>query len=748
MKADPDISTMPVLALRGLTIFPNMLLHFDVGREASIKALDEAMASGSPVFLVTQKDLAVEEPRQEDLFSVGTISNVKQILRLPGDNVRVMVEGEDRGKLLSLMQTAPFLEGQVETLPIPESVRNTPRTEALIRSTYELFETYTELSPRMTSDVLIHVLASEDPGYIADYIAQNIAMRAGDKQAILEELRPLRRLERLCHALKREVEILQLEQDMQSKVRDQLTRNQRDYVLREQLKAIQSELGEGDSGDSELGEYRQKIKKARLPQAVAEKLNKEVDRLAKQPFGSAEATVIRNYLDICLELPWSKKTRERVNVESARRVLDADHYGLTKVKERILEFLAVKQLAPDLKGQIICLVGPPGVGKTSIAMSVARALNRKLARISLGGVHDEAEIRGHRKTYVGAMPGRIISAIRQVESSNPLLLLDEIDKLASDIHGDPASALLEVLDAEQNSTFRDHFLELPYDLSDVLFITTANTTETIPRPLLDRMEVIELTSYTDEEKLQIAKRHLLPKEMKRHGLKKTQLKLTDDAIREVITGYTRESGVRVLERELAALSRKAAMHIVSDSVKQISITGDDLERYLGGEKIPPGKAGQRRAGGRRQRTGLDLGGRRTTPSGGQCGSGLRQGGAHRKPGRRDEGIGSRGALLYPQSVPAVGDCIRFLQDQGFACPFPGGRGPQGRTFRRHHHRGGDGVGLDRGHRKAGNRHDRGDHPAGSGAAHRRLAGKDHGRAAQWDADSDPARRECARPGGD
>ena len=589
MKADPDISTMPVLALRGLTIFPNMLLHFDVGREASIKALDEAMASGSPVFLVTQKDLAVEEPRQEDLFSVGTISNVKQILRLPGDNVRVMVEGEDRGKLLSLMQTAPFLEGQVETLPIPESVRNTPRTEALIRSTYELFETYTELSPRMTSDVLIHVLASEDPGYIADYIAQNIAMRAGDKQAILEELRPLRRLERLCHALKREVEILQLEQDMQSKVRDQLTRNQRDYVLREQLKAIQSELGEGDSGDSELGEYRQKIKKARLPQEVSEKLNKEVDRLAKQPFGSAEATVIRNYLDICLELPWSKKTRERVNVESARRVLDADHYGLTKVKERILEFLAVKQLAPDLKGQIICLVGPPGVGKTSIAMSVARALNRKLARISLGGVHDEAEIRGHRKTYVGAMPGRIISAIRQAESSNPLLLLDEIDKLASDIHGDPASALLEVLDAEQNSTFRDHFLELPYDLSDVLFITTANTTETIPRPLLDRMEVIELTSYTDEEKLQIAKRHLLPKEMKRHGLKKTQLKLTDDAIREVITGYTRESGVRVLERELAALSRKAAMHIVSDSVKQISITGDDLDRYLGVRKYQPEK---------------------------------------------------------------------------------------------------------------------------------------------------------------
>ena len=580
MKADPDISTMPVLALRGLTIFPNMLLHFDVGREASIKALDEAMASGSPVFLVTQKDLAVEEPRQEDLFSVGTISNVKQILRLPGDNVRVMVEGEDRGKLLSLMQTAPFLEGQVETLPIPESVRNTPRTEALIRSTYELFETYTELSPRMTSDVLIHVLASEDPGYIADYIAQNIAMRAGDKQAILEELRPLRRLERLCHALKREVEILQLEQDMQSKVRDQLTRNQRDYVLREQLKAIQSELGEGDSGDSELGEYRQKIKKARLPHEVAAKLNKEVDRLAKQPFGSAEATVIRNYLDICLELPWSKKTRERVNVESARRVLDADHYGLTKVKERILEFLAVKQLAPDLKGQIICLVGPPGVGKTSIAMSVARALNRKLARISLGGVHDEAEIRGHRKTYVGAMPGRIISAIRQAESSNPLLLLDEIDKLASDIHGDPASALLEVLDSEQNGAFRDHFIELPVDLSRVMFITTANTTSTIPRPLLDRMEVIELGSYTDEEKLHIAREHLLPKQLKENGIRRGQLRLDDEALRAIITDYTKESGVRTLERQLGKLCRRAAMRLVKTGVKRIDVTDKSLREFL------------------------------------------------------------------------------------------------------------------------------------------------------------------------
>ena len=515
---------MPALALRGLTIFPNMLLHFDVGREASIKALDEAMATGQPIFLVAQKEIAVETPRAEDLFSIGTISNIRQILRLPGDNVRVMVEGVARGQLAGLSQTAPYLIAEVAEIEAGESVRSSPRTEALIRRTYDLFETYSELAPRMTPDVLLSVLSSDDPGYIADYIAQNIAMRAGDKQAVLEELRPVRRLEKLYQLLRREVEILELEQGMQNKVRESLTQNQKDYFLREQLKVIQQELGEDGGGDSEAAEYREKIARAKLPAEVEEKLRKELGRLEKQPFGSAEATVLRNYLDICLELPWNRKSKERTDVAAARRVLDADHFGLEKVKERILEFLSVKQLAPELKGQVLCLVGPPGVGKTSIAMSVARATNRKLARISLGGIHDEAEIRGHRKTYVGAMPGRIIAGVRQAGSGNPLLLLDEIDKLVSSIHGDPASALLEVLDGEQNSTFRDHFLELPYDLSDVLFITTANTTDTIPRPLLDRMEVIELTSYTDEEKLQIARRHLLPKELRRHGLKKAQLR--------------------------------------------------------------------------------------------------------------------------------------------------------------------------------------------------------------------------------
>ncbi|WP_295618057.1 endopeptidase La [uncultured Intestinimonas sp.] len=577
---------MPVLALRGLTIFPNMLLHFDVGRDASIRALDRAMSEGTPLFLVAQKDLSVSEPGFADLYPIGTISQVRQILRLPGDNVRVMVEGSTRGRLLELVRTEPYLQGEVEELEEPVQARNTPRTEALIRSTYELFEHYVELSPRMNGDVLIQVMASDDPGYIADYIAQNIPMRVGDKQAILEELRPVRRLEKLSQALSRETAILELEHDIQGKVREHLASSQRDYYLREQLKVLQSELGEGE-GDSEIQEYRDKIAAAKLPEEVAEKLRKEVDRLAKQPYNSAESAVSRNYLDLCLELPWGKKTRERIQVEAARKILDADHYGLRKVKERILEFLAVKQLAPQLKGQVLCLVGPPGVGKTSIAMSVARATGRKLARISLGGVHDEAEIRGHRKTYVGAMPGRIIEGIRRAGSCNPLLLLDEIDKLASDIHGDPASALLEVLDGEQNATFRDNFLEVPFDLSDVLFITTANTLETIPRPLLDRMEVIELSSYTDEEKLHIAKEHLLPKELKRHGLKKSQLRITDDAIREIIRGYTRESGVRVLERQLAAVCRKAAMSIVSGEGKRSNVTAGTVETVLGPRRYHP-----------------------------------------------------------------------------------------------------------------------------------------------------------------
>ncbi|MEG1239924.1 MAG: endopeptidase La [Oscillospiraceae bacterium] len=570
---------MPALALRGITVFPNMLLHFDVSRDVSIKALEEALATGQPIFLVVQRNLAEEDPTVGGLFTIGTISNIRQILHLPGDNVRVMVEGVARGKLCSLLQTAPYLTAQVEELPVQKSVKKSSRTEALIRQVYALFETYSELTPRVTPDVLLNIFASDDPGYIADYIAQNIGMRVEEKQEILEDLKPVHRLERLYRGLQREVQVLQLEEDVQKKVHTQMSQSQKDYILREQLKVLKTELGEDD--DSESHEYREKIAKAKLPAAVAEKLLKELDRMEKQPYGSSEAAVSRNYLDTCLELPWTKKTKERADVEKARKLLDAEHFGLEKVKERILEFIAVRQLAPELKGQIICLVGPPGVGKTSIGMSLAKALGRKMARISLGGIHDEAEIRGHRKTYIGAMPGRIMAGIRQAGSANPVLLLDEIDKLGADKMGDPSSALLEVLDAEQNSTFRDHYLELPFDLSDVLFITTANTTDTIPRPLLDRMEVIQLPSYTDTEKLQIAKNFLLPKEQKRHGLRKTQLTVTDEALLKIITTYTGESGVRQLERQLATLCRKSAMQVVSEHVKRVAITPENMETYLG-----------------------------------------------------------------------------------------------------------------------------------------------------------------------
>ena len=580
---------LPTLALRGLTVFPNMMVHFDVARELSLKALERAMDQGEEIFLVTQRALNVEQPERGDLYDVGTIGSIRQLLRLPDNNVRVMVEGHYRARLTELVSTKPYLLSSVEPVDIPaEQGGDSPRAEAVIRQTYELSSRYGELSERVSPELMLNIFSSRDAGYIADYIAQNIPIRTEDKQVILTENRPVRRLERMNQILAREIQVLSMERDLDGKIRDHMNQAQREYYLREQMKVIQGELGEG--GEDEIAEYRDRIRKAKLPAEVAEKLEKEVRRLEKQPFGSAEAAVSRNYLDVCLELPWTKKTRERINVEAARKILNADHFGLDKVKERILEFLAVKQLAPDLRGQIICLYGPPGVGKTSVASSIARATNRKMARVSLGGIHDEAEIRGHRKTYIGAMPGRIIAAVSKAGSANPLILLDEIDKLGADQRSDPASALLEVLDSEQNSTFRDHFLELPFDLSDVMFITTANDLSTVPRPLLDRMEVIELSSYTDEEKLQIAKRHLLPKQLKRHGLKASQFRISDAALRALISGYTRESGVRQMERKLGELCRKGAMRLVTDEeCKRFTVGPEDLEPLLGPKRYHPEK---------------------------------------------------------------------------------------------------------------------------------------------------------------
>lgn len=582
---DRTTLNIPVIALRGLTVFPDLTLSFDVEREISIYALDSAMESDRMAFLVTQREIATMAPTEEDLYTVGTICRILQIIKTSETSVRVLVEGKQRARLHRLWQTRPFLQANVELLEEDFPGRMTARTEALIRQTYVLFGEYKDLVSNLNDEFVSAVLDCRDPGQLADFITQNINLRHTDRQRILEELHPVKRLRIMNDILAHEVEVISLEVDLEHKVRSRVAQVQKDMILREQLKVLQHELG--DDGDEEIAEYTDKIEKLKLPEEIHKKLIKEVDRLAKQPYGSAEASVIRNYLDVCLEMPWHKTTRDRADVEKARAILDKEHFGLEKVKERILEFIAVRQINPDAKGKILCLVGPPGVGKTSIAISVAKAMNRKLARLSLGGVRDEADIRGHRKTYIGAMPGRIIDALIRSGSMNPLLVLDEIDKLASDMRGDPASALLEVLDSEQNYAFRDHFLEIPVDLSHIMFITTANTLDTIPRPLLDRMEVIELSSYTDEEKLEIAKRHLLPKQLREHGLKRTQLHVSDGAIRRTIADYTRESGVRVLERLLGKLCRKSAMQLVTSDVKRVNITEKNLPDYLGTVRYTP-----------------------------------------------------------------------------------------------------------------------------------------------------------------
>ena len=577
---EPVTKNLPVIAMRGLNVFPRMNTSFDLERPISVHALERAMENGEEIFLVTQREIGVEQPEEKDLYEIGTVARVTQILRVSDRVLRVMMEGACRARLKRLWQREPFLQAQVELIDEPATSRHSKRTEAMLRQTYASVTEYAELAQKLPDDVYAAILSTNDPGYLADFIAQQLNLRYQDKQDILDELRPLPRLQRMNEILRREIEVTAMEQDIESKVRSRVGKIQKDFVLREQIKVLQNEIGEGGE-DEELDEYREKISKAHLSEEVERKLLKDVDKLAKQPFGSAEASVLRNYLDTCMEMPWGEETKERASVDAARRILDHDHYGLQKVKERILEFIAVRQLNPEAKGQILCLVGPPGVGKTSIALSVAKAMNRKVARLSLGGVRDEADIRGHRKTYIGAMPGRIIEAISRSGSMNPLLVLDEVDKLASDQRGDPASALLEVLDSEQNSAFRDHYLEIPVDLSRVMFLMTANTTETIPRPLLDRMEVIELPSYTDEEKLHIAVDYLLPKQKKANGIAPAALRVDEGALRTVIARYTRESGVRSLERELGRLCRKAAMAFATTDVKRISITAENVESYLG-----------------------------------------------------------------------------------------------------------------------------------------------------------------------
>jgi ATP-dependent Lon protease len=576
-----------MLALRGLCVFPGLLLNFDVERSKSTAALDASGDYSRKIFLLTQRDIMKEHPGVSDLYTLGTICYVKQMLKLPGGGMKVLVEGICRARLVSVVNDKKYFIAEAQPVTEPVTARSNIRAEALSRKCKSMFDTYAALSSMVTRETMLNLFSITEPGKVADYIAHHMFLRHDSKQRVLEAISPTRRLDAVCDILTREIEVLTVEHQIDDSLRERLEGQQRENLLREQMRAIQAELGEGGETQSEASMYRMRVFDLGLPEEIEDKLLKEVEKLEKQQYGSAESSVLRNYLDLCLELPWYEKSEETVDIVAARKILDDDHFGLDKVKERIIEFLAVKQLKPDIKGTILCFVGPPGVGKTSVAISIARSLNRKLARLSLGGIHDEAEIRGHRKTYVGAMPGRIITAVNQSGTKNPLLLLDEIDKLGSDYRGDPSAALLEALDPEQNSTFRDHYLEVPFDLSDVMFITTANTTSTIPRPLLDRMEVIELSSYTDMEKLEIAKRHLFPKQRKKHGLTARQLKVTDDAILEIVSSYTRESGVRILERELAALCRKTAVKIASGEIKSTNVKTSSLESYLGVRKYKP-----------------------------------------------------------------------------------------------------------------------------------------------------------------
>ena len=587
-----ELKRLPLLPLRGLSIFPYMVLHFDVGREKSVRALEEAMINDQMIFLVTQKDAHTDLPAREDFYEVGTISKVKQLLKLPGDTIRVLVEGISRAEIKEILSDEAFFLVDVEEHVESQSADDL-EIEALKRSLLSSFDDYVKSNPKIAPESLVTVSDIDDAARFADVIASNLTIKIEEKQEILALFDVKKRLERLIEIISRELDILEIERKISSRVRKQIDKSQKEYYLREQLKAIQRELGDKEGHGEDIDQYRDKLDKLDVPNEVVEKVEKELDRLSKLSPGSPEVGVIKTYLDWIFDLPWNEVTEDNLDIKHARKILDEDHYGLKKVKERVLEYLAIRQLSQNMKGPILCLVGPPGVGKTSIAKSIARAMGRKFVRMSLGGVRDEAEIRGHRRTYIGAIPGRIIYSMKQSGSNNPLFLFDEIDKMAHDFRGDPASALLEVLDAEQNKDFRDHYLELPFDLSKVMFVTTANSMDTIPGPLLDRMEVIRISGYTEEEKLNIATKYLLPKQIKEHSLKQENIAMSEATLRAIINGYTRESGVRSLEREIGTVVRKSATQIVEDNKKSVKITPANLKKYLGIVKFRYDKANLR-----------------------------------------------------------------------------------------------------------------------------------------------------------
>ena len=582
---------IPLLPLRGILVFPYMIIHLDVGREKSISALEEAMVHDRLIMLSTQKDAQNDQPQAEDIFPIGTVAEIKQLLKLPGGTIRVLVEGLHRAEIISFEEEDPYYKVEIEEFNVFEG--KTPEVEALTRSVNHQFEQWVKLSKKIPSETMMSVVTVEDPGRLADLIASHLSLKIEDKQVLLDAVGVKERLEKLCDIIAREMEILELEKKINVRVRKQIEKTQKEYYLREQLKAIQKELGDKDDRMAEVDEYRQRMKEQELPKEVADRINKEIERLEKMPPMVAESAVIRTYLDCLLALPWNTETVDSLDVETAEAILAEDHYGLEKVKERILEYLSIRQLTKSMKGPILCLVGPPGVGKTSIARSIARSMERKFVRVSLGGVRDEAEIRGHRRTYVGAMPGRIIQGVRTGGTKNPVFLLDEVDKMNADFRGDPSSALLEVLDPEQNNTFSDHYVDLPFDLSRILWVVTANIMHNIPRPLLDRMEIISIPGYTEEEKIQIAKRYLIPKQMREHGLTEKEVVFSEGTVQKVIRDYTREAGVRNLERTIATLCRKTARQIVQNKRTTVKITTQNLHTFVGAPKYRHAQAEQK-----------------------------------------------------------------------------------------------------------------------------------------------------------
>ncbi len=580
---------IPMLPLRGVLVFPYTVIHLDVGRKKSISAIEEAMMDTKEIFLATQKEAQTDEPEIEDIYTAGTVAEIKQILKMPGGTMRVLVEGLHRAKITRFISSEPYMQVEIEEFK-EDNEPKTPELDALMRTLISELEQYVRLSKKIPPETVVSVMAIEEPGRLADVIASHLSLRIQEKQKILEARDVAHRLELLCEMLATEMEVLELERKINIRVRKQMEKTQKEYYLREQMKAIQKELGDKDERVAEVEELKERINKAKLPKEAYEKAYKELERLEKMPPMVAEAVVVRNYLDWLLSLPWSVETKDRLDLKVAERILDEDHYGLEKPKERILEYLAIRKLAKKMKGPILCLVGPPGVGKTSLGKSVARSLNRKFVRMSLGGIRDEAEIRGHRRTYVGSMPGRVLQGMKQAGSKNPVFLLDEIDKMTMDFRGDPASALLEVLDPEQNSTFSDHYLETAFDLSKVMFITTANSTYNIPKPLLDRMEVIEISGYTEEDKVHIALDYLIPKQVKEHGLSEHNITFSEGAVRKIIREYTREAGVRNLEREIASVCRKVARQVVEDKNTMVTVTAGNLGKYLGVQRYRYGVA--------------------------------------------------------------------------------------------------------------------------------------------------------------